>query len=216
MVSNDDARARLLELADRRQISLSKLSLMLGKNPSYLQQFVRKGSPRKLEEEDRGMLARFFGVEEEELGRSKENSYGGDGRSGGEWVLVPRLSIGASAGPGAMANGELVFDTMRFSDRWLRSLGLQPGNLSTIAVRGDLMEPTLRHGDEILVDRTLRSLRDGIHVLRLDDTLLVKRVDTSRSGVLVLLSDNPAYPPLECKLKDVELVGRVVWKGGPI
>jgi phage repressor protein C with HTH and peptisase S24 domain len=78
------------------------------------------------------------------------------------------------------------------------------------------MEPTLRDGDEILVDRTLRALRDGIHVVRLGDSLLVKRIDVSRPGLVVLISDNPAYPPVECGARDVEVIGRVVWKGGRI
>ena len=39
----------------------------------------------------------------------------------------------------------------------------------------------LRDGDEILVDRTPGPLRDVIHVVRLDETILVKRLDTSRS-----------------------------------
>lgn len=213
----DPARRRLLELAEERRVSLSRLSQMLGKNTSYLQQFVRKGSPRRLEEQDRGMLARFFGVAEEELGRTKENSYGPpDFSQNRDWVDVPRLAIGASAGPGAHAEGESVFDTIQFSSRWLRSLGLQPGQLSTIVVSGDSMEPTLRDGDEILVDRTLRPLRDGIHVARLGDSLLVKRLDTGRSGTVVLLSDNPAYPPVECAAQEVEVIGRVVWKGGKI
>ena len=45
-------RARLVELAEAGRTSLASLSAMLGRNPSYLQQFVRKGSPRKLEEAD--------------------------------------------------------------------------------------------------------------------------------------------------------------------
>jgi phage repressor protein C with HTH and peptisase S24 domain len=124
--------------------------------------------------------------------------------------------VGASAGPGAEPDGELVFDTIRFSRRWLRTMGLQPGELSTIVVSGDSMEPTLRDGDEILVDRTLRPSRDGIHVVRLGDSVLVKRLDTSRPGRIVLLSDNVAYPPVECPADEVQVVGRVVWKGGRI
>ena len=66
------SRDRLLALAEERGVSLSALSRMIDKNPSYLQQFVRKGSPRKLEEGDRAMLARFFGVAESELGGPAE------------------------------------------------------------------------------------------------------------------------------------------------
>lgn len=213
----DPTRLRLLDLAEGRGVSLAKLSQMIGKNPSYLQQFVRKGSPRKLEEQDRGMLARFFGVSESELGQSKEKSYGSkENVRRRDWHDVPRLSIGASAGPGARPDDESAFDTIRFSARWLRSLGLQPDRLSTIVVSGDSMEPTLRDGDEILVDRDARSPRDGIHVVRLGETLLVKRLDTSRPGLLVLISDNAAYPPAECAADEVHVVGRVVWKGGRI
>ncbi|KMS59225.1 transcriptional regulator [Novosphingobium barchaimii LL02] len=213
----DPARRRLLELADERRVSLTRLSQMLGKNPSYLQQFVRKGSPRRLEEQDRGMLARFFGVGEDELGRMRDNSYAiADTSRKSDWIDVPRLAIGASAGPGSLAEGEAAFDTIRFSSRWLRTMGLQPGHLSTIVVSGDSMEPTLRDGDEILVDRALRPRRDGIHVVRLGESLLVKRLDTARSGVIVLISDNAAYPPVECAPQDVEVIGRVVWKGGRI
>ncbi|MEE4451110.1 S24 family peptidase [Novosphingobium resinovorum] len=221
MVS-DPTRLRLLELAAARRVSLARLSSMLGKNSSYLQQFIRKGSPRKLEEQDRGMLARFFGVDEAELGASKENSYDAHPPAMAErsrrrsWIDVPRLAVGASAGPGAMADGEQAFDTICFSGRWLRSMGLQPEHLSTIVVSGDSMEPSLRDGDEILVDRTLRALRDGIHVVRLGESLLVKRLDVSRPGIVVLISDNPAYPPVECAAQDMAVVGRVVWKGGRI
>ena len=59
-------------------------------------------------------------------------------------------------------------------------------------------------------------MRDGIHVVRLEDNLLVKRVDASRPGVITLLSDNPAYRPIECQPDEVDVIGRVVWKGGRI
>lgn len=207
-----DIRQRLLDLASRRGVSLAALSRMIGKNPSYLQQFVRKGSPRKLEEEDRRMLSRFFGVDEAELGGPKENSSDPEQ----DWVDVPRLTVGASAGPGAITAEERVLGNIRFAAHWLRGMGLKAPMLSTIAVTGDSMEPTLRDGDEILVDRTPAPPRDGIHVVRLEDTLLVKRLDTARPGRIVLRSDNPAYPPIDRAGRDVEVVGRVVWKGGRI
>jgi phage repressor protein C with HTH and peptisase S24 domain len=76
------------------------------------------------------------------------------------------------------------------------------------------MDPTLRDGDEILVDRTPRPRRDGIHVVRVDGALLVKRLELGRPGLIVLISDNRAYDPIELPPGEVEVIGRVVWKSG--
>ncbi|WP_319937547.1 hypothetical protein [Sphingomonas cannabina] len=48
--------------------SFAALSRMLGRNPAWLQQYLKRGTPRLLPEEDRGRLARFFGVDEAVLG----------------------------------------------------------------------------------------------------------------------------------------------------
>ena len=218
-MSAADSRVRLMELVEAQGVSLSGLSALLGRNPSYLQQFVRKGSPRKLEEGDRRTLAKFFGVDEGELGEAGAGgggaaaAYAGQRKPQAEWADVPRLPLGASAGPGALAQSEAPVGQLRFSARWLKANGLSAAMLSAIEVEGDSMEPTLRDGDEILVDRTPRPLRSGIHVLRLDDVLLVKRIE--RAGeALRLISDNRAYPEIERAANEVEIVGRVVWKGG--
>ena len=226
MSENNNERERLLELAQSNGTSLAALSSMIGRNTSYLQQFIRKGSPRKLEEQDRRTLASFFGVEESELGgpeprpdvRIGEKSYAKVPSSGvlAEWVEVPRLDIGASAGPGALPDAETPFDAFRFSKRWLTEQGLEGAQLSAITVEGDSMEPLLRDGDEILVDRAPRAFRDGVHVVRLGDTIMVKRVASQGAGRLALLSQNLAYPPVEVSADEVEIIGRVVWKGGRI
>ncbi len=214
----DGPRARLLSLSQERGVSLAALSELLGRNPSYLQQFIRKGSPRKLEEQDRATLAQFLGVGEEELREVKDNSYIQPvlPRGSGEWVEVPRLDLGASAGPGRLAGGEAAFDTFRFSRRWLAEQGLERALLSAIRVEGDSMEPLLNDGDEILIDRSPRPFRDGIHVVRLGDTLMVKRVASSGPGRIALLSQNLAYPPVEVAADEVVIIGRVVWKGGRV
>jgi phage repressor protein C with HTH and peptisase S24 domain len=173
-----------------------------------LQQFVRKRSPRKLEETDRATLAGFFGVAEVELGAPEDIS------SAAELVRVPLLSLSASAGAGALAGEEAAVDAIGFSPAWLRQRGLDQARLSAITVSGDSMEPTLNDGDEILVDERRQPPRDGIHVVRADGTLLVKRLDLSRRGTIVLISDNELYPPVPRDAREVEVIGRVVWKGG--
>ncbi|HKX80413.1 MAG TPA: S24 family peptidase [Novosphingobium sp.] len=209
----DGARRKLLDLASGRGVSLAELSRLIDRNSTYLQQFVRKGSPRKLEETDRRTLARFFGIDEAELGAPEEISLK-TGRKAGDWVDLPRRALGASAGPGVFAGEERPIGSLRFSARWLREQGLEPAMLSVISVTGDSMAPALRDGDEILVDATPRGLRDGIHVVLLHDVLLVKRVDTSRSDRITLLSENQSYQPIEVDPAELRVVGRVVWKGG--
>ena len=220
-MESSDPRARLMALVAMQGVSLAGLSALLGRNASYLQQFVRKGSPRKLEENDRRTLARFFGVDEEELGGGGDPAsaqYTGQRHPEAEWIDVPRLGLGASAGPGslsaALGGSEIAVGQLRFAASWLKRYGLTPAMLSAIEVEGDSMEPALRDGDEILVDRTPRPLRDGIHLVRIDDVLLVKRIERLGAERLRLISDNPAYAPVERALGDVEFIGRVVWKGG--
>jgi phage repressor protein C with HTH and peptisase S24 domain len=205
-----DPRERLAALAGETGNSLAALSRMIGRNSSYLQQYITKGSPRKLEEEDRRRLAEFFGIGESELGAPEEKSSIGRG----EWVDVPRLALEASAGPGATAAEEIPFDAFRFSRRWLRENGLDPAQLSAIRVMGDSMDPLLRDGDEILVDRAPRAFREGVHVVRLGDALHVKLLQAVPPDRLRLISKNPAYEPVEVAMADVDVVGRVVWKGG--
>jgi phage repressor protein C with HTH and peptisase S24 domain len=86
-----------------------------------------------------------------------------------------------------------------------------------IRVGGDSMQPTLHADDDLLVDHddAAGRLRDGIYVLRTDDTLLVKRLSVHPVGRrLTIQSDNPAYGDLPDIAPDqVHLIGRVVWAG---
>ena len=79
------------------------------------------------------------------------------------------------------------------------------------------MLPTLGDGDPILVDRgdTAERLRDGIYVMRSEETLIVKRVTRSPASHMVrVTSDNPVYPDIgDCDPADIDLIGRVVWVG---
>ena len=213
MEDGKDVRERLLRLAEEQRVSLAALSGMLGRNPSYLQQYVRKGSPRKLEEQDRRKLAEFFGVSEIVLGADAAAVNARSSDESEDFVSVPRLPLDASAGPGAFSAEEISFDSYRFSRRWLLEMGLDGADLSAIRVEGDSMEPLLRSGDEIFVDRNKRA-GEGVHVVRIGDALHVKQVQASAPGRIALISANDAYAPIELGREEVEVIGRVVWKGG--
>lgn len=212
----DDPRANLEKLIRDNGHDFAALSKMLDKNPAYIQQYIRRGSPKKLDEDDRRRLAEFYGVDERLLGAPtgreprRRDSIAADGL-----LRIKQLQVGASAGPGSLADDEYA-ESMGFSPKWLRRLGTDPAHLSLIVVDGDSMNPTLGDGDDIMVDHgaASRPLRDGIYVLRMDDVLLVKRIAMSPSGKLTIRSDNPRYPDWEDVSADsVNIIGRVVWTG---
>jgi hypothetical protein len=221
----DDASPRetLDRLIRERGTHYGALSAMLGRNSAYIQQYVKRGTPRKLDEGDRRTLARFFGVEEYVLGGPEDSApirtTKGVGRKN-PMIAVPRLALGASAGAGSLDDDEAAADAFAFNERWLRDLGGRPDSLSIIRVDGESMAPTLDHGDDIMVDRSdgAARLRDGIYVLRLDDMLMVKRVAmTLRRDRFSIRSDNPAYPSWEdIDPAGVMIVGRVIWAGRKI
>lgn len=207
----EQVREELARLLSERKASYAAISRMLDRNPSYIQQFIKRGSPRRLEVEDIQRLAEFLGVSEAVLGGAADTDHDG-------MVEIPVLDLEASAGFGAIASRENAYTKFGFDERWLKCLtAAKPANLSIIRVAGDSMEPTLSAGDEVLVDASDHALRlrDGIYVLRADDTLMVKRIAiTPGSRRITIASDNPAYPTWSDKEPaDIHIVGRVIWFG---
>jgi phage repressor protein C with HTH and peptisase S24 domain len=208
-----DPRAMLERLCADRGEDFAGLSRMLGRNPAYIQQFVRRGVPKKLKEDERKKLARFFDVPESVLGGPPDAEAAPAGL-----IPVKRTLVRASAGPGAFAGEERGGPYFAFDERWLRTLtGSASSRLSIIRVEGDSMAPTLNAGDDILVDLgdCTERLRDGIYVLRADDVLVVKRLAIHPAGRRVTVqSDNPAYPDWpDCDMSAIQCIGRVIWAG---
>ncbi len=199
-----EQRAALAALIAQTGANLSELSRLLGRNLAYLQQYLVRGTPRLLAERDRALLARYFGVAEARLGGPEADGL----------IEVPRLDVGASAGPGGWVDVERRRQPGAFSPALLRELGVRAEAASLIHVEGDSMLPTLADGDEILVDRDRQRLdpRGGVFVVRLDGELVVKRLRPVADGVEIV-SDNPAWPVRLARPREIEVIGRVVWLG---
>ena len=211
----NDPRVVLERLCAERGEDFAGLSRMLGRNSAYIQQFVRRGVPKRLGEAERRKLARYFSISESLLGGPAEDE------QVGTLVPVKRSPVRASAGPGAIPYDQAGKPYFAFDEAWLKSLTASPSSrLSIIRVEGDSMAPTLNAGDDILVDLgdCAERLRDGIYVLRADDALVVKRLALHPAGRRVTVqSDNPAYPDWpDCDIDDLLCIGRVIWAGRKI
>lgn len=132
--------------------------------------------------------------------------------------LVPVYNVDASAGHGAITDWEEgIVDRLAFPPNYLRKITSgKLSDLRIIGVKGDSMTPTLSDNDLVMIDRSKRDLSfDGLFVLRDGGaSLLVKRVGRgTRSGTITLISDNRTYRDTERAIEDIEVIGKVVWRG---
>ncbi len=194
-----DQRAVLDGLIARDGVSLSTLSRVVGRNAAWMQQYMRRGTPKLLPERERGLIAGFFGVDDSVLGGATPPAI----------VRVPRLAVSVSAGPGRLVTSEATVASAGYAAEDLARLGIRASDAAILDVRGDSMQPTLIDGDRILVDRGQRvpGKAQAIWVLRCGDELLVKRL-TRVGADWRILSDNA--PDRRIPLSDVEVLGRVV------
>lgn len=134
-----------------------------------------------------------------------------------QFYPVPVYDIRAAAGAGALAEDGEPQSYQVFRAGFVQRLTGSPLEmLSVIEVTGDSMEPTMYGGDQVLVDRTIRTItHDGIYILRLDEAIIVKRCAKDyATKAIQIISDNERYPTQTVKSSDrLQVIGRVIWIG---
>lgn len=199
-----DPRRALDELIKERGESYSSVSRLLSRNAAYIQQFIKRGSPARLDDSDIAQLSVHFGVPAAVFGGDKVPE-----SAGLSTIAIPVL--GVTDADDSLGRVRLV------DEAWLRSLSHKPTGVSIVRVEGDAMYPTLRDGDEVLIQRYLanENPRDGLYVIRADTGLLVRRIalEPARNRIAVL-TDNPSYPNWDGLMRNaIQIVGRVIWIG---
>lgn len=208
----DKIRKRLSREIELRQMDMKQLSLALGKNHAYVQQFLTRGIPARLKEEDRRKLSELLDIPENELGGPEPAS--SPARATPQFRTITEYDIRASAGDGALTSEENVRSQWPFDSSYLSDfLGLSTNDLAIIEVRGDSMEPTLSSGDRVMVHLADKQIsQPGIFIIYDGGGTVIKRVEKiPGQDKLVLISDNPLHTRYEISGDDVQIVGRVVW-----
>ena len=221
----DPVRRRLLRLVADSRTNLRTASLAIERNASYLHQFIHKGTPKVLAEDDREALAEHLGCSPDRL--RHDRSFRRRARpkpappspyaAPRGYSAVPEIDARASAGPGAFNDEvEEAADTWLFADPLIRhEFRARPEDLRMISVDGDSMEPVLSSGDRILIDVSLKiPVPPGIFVIWDGMGLVAKRIEHvphSEPPKVVLKSLNPDYDSYERLAEEIRVVGRAVW-----
>lgn len=131
-------------------------------------------------------------------------------------INVPVINVTASAGGGALVIEEKSVGIAAFSEEYLRTnWHVNPKELFCMPVDGESMEPTIKSGEFMLVSHAERHKTpgDGIYIIRLDGSVLVKRIQLLPGAKIKIFSDNAAYEPFEISLSDgvdFTILGKVV------
>jgi phage repressor protein C with HTH and peptisase S24 domain/DNA-binding XRE family transcriptional regulator len=120
--------------------------------------------------------------------------------------VVPLLDQKLSAGTGALLPEADEAKALIPVPGYLSRYG---ENIAALTVDGYSMEPTLHRGDMVVCDSCGWS-GEGIYAVRMGGSGFVKRL-TKAPGKMVVLSDNPKYPPREEPegSEDFAIIGRV-------
>ncbi len=230
-VRRDPVRLRLRELLRRNDLTLAAASLAIGRNKTYLQQYVDRGVPAVLGYRDSEALADLLGCGPGQLRHEtvpkrrpmkRRRPRPPAGLPGAPVAAIPEIAVEAGAGAGALAE-EFVSETARW--HWPENMlryegGTAPENVRILRVRGNSMQPEMREGDRIVVDVSRRLPSTGeTFVLWDGNGLVVKQVEAVQShGAgedkpprLRLISANPDYAPYSCLAQDVHVLGKVLW-----
>lgn len=139
------------------------------------------------------------------------------------FVTVPRYDAFASAGGGVFnPDTEEPVDRLAFSDKWLAQSGIHAADCLLINARGQSMEPSIWHGDLIMIDqrKTQPQSRKVYAYNDPDNGTRVKRLELS-DNLIAVHSDNPDKQAFPSEYHTGEaanairqgIIGEVVWSG---
>lgn len=137
---------------------------------------------------------------------------GPDREAGADMVELDQIDLRFGLG-GSYVEGPVGVSKRAFPREWLRQFTHSaPETLFWAVGDGDSMDPTIRSGEVILVDRALDSPKsgDGIWAVAYGEIGMIKRLRPLPNGNVELHSDNPLVPPATAADGEMHVIGRVV------
>jgi phage repressor protein C with HTH and peptisase S24 domain len=130
-----------------------------------------------------------------------------------DYDYIPMVEAKLSAGGGAFVESEAVRGYYAFRKDWLSQVTTSVKGLVLMRVTGNSMYPTLHGNDRVLIDTNRLEVKEGqIYALRLDHTILVKRLAYRPESKILVISDNKQeFTAYEVAMKDLHILGEVIF-----
>jgi phage repressor protein C with HTH and peptisase S24 domain len=131
-------------------------------------------------------------------------------------LTVRKVDLSYAMGDGTNLEDYYEEEGVKFDPNFLRGLTRAPIECLFVARGdGDSMFPTLINDDQVLIDTTQRRLnqQDRIWACAYHGAAMIKRLRVVGEGRVEVVSDNPNVGNREVDLKELIIVGRVIWVG---
>lgn len=222
MATIQEIKDKVGRLVEEKGLSYNNIALTLGKNPSYLQKFVKEASPKRLPEDFRRGLALILDVDEQELSdqpllphltgvnavAKKITSL----LTKKDEAIIDIIDATACCGNGVENLAEKVCGHWKLPITEYNSITTgNPNNIKMLRVQGDSMQPTINDGDWVWVDISNNFISsDGMYLIRMATGLAVKRLQSGLSNI-VIKSDNTTYSDITADIGEINIIGKVVY-----
>ncbi|CQR45120.1 putative phage repressor [Thiomonas sp. CB3] len=220
MATNDEIRRQNLALLIAEYGTAASLAAILERTPAQISQWLNQSKDSKTGK-PRGMRPDSARYIEKRTGKNRgwmDEPHPTHDETGEGIVVLPSFDLKAAAGPGRYLEAQQRIGSMQVCQdivkRILRNSSTVLASLALVTVAGDSMEPTIRDGDIVVIDRSARIIdRDGVYLFTFGDETFIKRIQRMPKALSVI-SDNELYKPWEIKPTEamqLHVHGRVLW-----
>lgn len=211
--------SRLKIAMARKGVNQTELGVAVGMSQAAVQKITsgKSKTSSKIEQ-----IAEFLGVnriwlefgEQEDVVMGSFDVWSGEQEDDADEVSIPffkdtELAAGNGLEPIDDHNGF----KLKFAKSTLRRLGVEPCNAVCVSVKGDSMEPVLKDGSTVGIDKSKKRIVDGkMYAVSIRGLLKVKiLVQLSSDTVRVKSYNSDEYPDEDITLGDIVVEGRVFW-----
>lgn len=192
---------------EKKEVTQSQLAERMGVNKNTISQY--KTGDRRPPVEKLVLLTNALGVSLPEFFSCREEEKP-------DIVFVRKVTARPRAGAGGLETDAEHDGYYAFHSSFIARKRGNEDSMVLFEAAGDSMSPTLNDGDMIMVNTLDMDVRTGcIYLLRVEDELMVKRLETRPGGILLIRSDNPRYEDIPVDRRDesqnVAILGRMVW-----
>ena len=188
----------------------TSVSIMLGKNHAYIQQYITRGVPKCLNNKDMLLIKNHFQIDDAYFGKPED------------FKSIDFFSMPSSP---LIKNEEFIvvknYDKKEthtvINKKWLsKTESIDPINLVMVTTPDNSMMPTIIKNDQLLIDAAqTRISHNGLYISIKDDIISVFRISINPSnGRYTLMSDNPLFQNWDdITPEDVTIFGTIIWIG---